>query len=436
MTAEEAAPQPTEQGARVVMLAAVALAVAFQIQATPKLGGSAIRISLADLISPVLLVALAVALARGRLQWPRWSLPWLGAWLGVLSAVLAMALVVGRVKFGFWLPWAMVNKFGGWFALAWYLVIGGVGAATLGADGKERFLKVFLVFLWVSCAVSLLGFLLYQADVRLPTWLRYNRAEGFMRNPNAFGVLVAAGIAMQLPYAKSGALFGIWGHRAGLALALTALFLTGSRSAWLGILFAAPLIAARRSVPWRDLGIAVVCAGVVLAVVLFGTPALMGERQANYQSVSGGYVLNEPMFSGADRGLAYRYKTGVAALGLWLREPILGTGLGGFPHDLVKAGGVAEVIHNTYLWILTEMGAVGFIVFAAFFVAVMRTLWRNSKSGSDPRFTIAGLAAMLIFAGAAVGMEAMYQRHLWFILGLALALPAGERPSAATSARE
>lgn len=436
MTAKGASPQPTKQGAWFVIPAAVTLAVAFQIQATQKLGGSAVRISFADLISPIVFVALAIALARRRLHWPQWSLPRLWLWLGLLSAVLAMALVVGRIKFGFWLPWAMVSKFGGWFALVWYLVIGGVVAGSLGAGGKERFLKVFLIFLWATCALSVVGFVLYQANVSLPTWLRYNRAEGFMQNPNAFGVLVAIAVAVQLPYARSGALFSPWVHRAGLALALTALVLTGSRSAWLGILFAAPLLTATRSVPWRDLGIAAACAGVVLGIVLFGTPALMEERQANYQSVTGGYVLNEPMFSGADRGLSYRYRTGVAALDLWWREPVLGAGLGGFPHELVKTGHVAEVIHNTYLWILTEMGALGFFVFAAFFLVVLRALWRDKDRGPDPRIAIAGLAAMLTFTGAAVGMEAMYQRHLWFILGLTLALPAAAPPSGATSARK
>ncbi|MDH3231956.1 MAG: O-antigen ligase family protein [Alphaproteobacteria bacterium] len=434
MTAEEPAPHPTKQGAWFVTLAAVALAVAFQIQATPKLAGSAIRISVADLISPIVFVALAVALVRRRLHWPQWTLPRLWLWLGLLSAVLAMALVVGRVKFGIWLPWAVVNKFGGWFALVWYLVVGGLVSGALGADGKDRFLKVFLIFLWATCALSVIGFVLFQANVSLPIWLRYERAEGFMQNPNAFGVLVTVAIAAQFPFARAGALFGPWVHRAGLALALTALVLTGSRSAWLGFLLAAPLLAVTRMVPWRDLGIAAASAAMVLGVVLFGTPALMKERHANYQSVAGGYVLNEPMFSGSDRGLLYRYRTGLMALDLWQREPILGAGLGGFPHHLVKTGHVAEVIHSTYLWILTEMGAVGFIAFAVFFAAVLRALWRQKASGHDPRLAITGMAVMLTFAGAAIGMEAMYQRHLWFILGLVLALPAPR--SAMVSARE
>jgi len=436
MTAEGRNPQQTGRSTFIVMSVATVLAVAFQIQATPKLGGSLIRVSLADLISPILFAALAIALVRERLLWPRWSVPRLWIWLGVLSAVLAMALLVGRVKFGYWLPWAAVNKFGGWFALIWYFVVGGLVAAVLGADGKERFLKVFLAFLWISCAVSVLGYLLYQANAGLPNWLRYSRAEGFMRNPNAFGLMVAVAIAVQLPYAKAGALFGTWAHRVGLALALTALVLAGSRSAWLGVLFAAPLLAASRSVPWRSLGVAMLTACVLLVGLLFGTPELLAERQADYQSVSGGYVFNEPMFSSSDRGFSYRYRTGLAALGLWWREPILGAGLGGFPHSLITAGQPAEVIHNTYLWLLTETGAIGVIVFAAFFVTLLRALWRNRSQSDDADIAIAGLAMLLAFAGAAIGMEAIYQRHVWFILGLALALPVAARPTAAIAERQ
>ena len=50
--------------------------------------------------------------------------------------------------------------------------------------------------------------------------------------------------------------------------------------------------------------------------------------------------------------------------------------------------------------------------------------------GGDPCFAVAALAMMLVFAGVAMGMEAMYQRHLWFVLGLALALPVAAHPPA------
>ncbi len=407
---------------------AVALAIAFQVQATPTLAGSLIRLSLADLASPLIFIVLAPALALGKLQWPRWSVPYFWAWIGLLSAVLAIALIVGRVKFGFWLPWAVVNKFGGWFVLIWYLLVGGVVAATLADAGKERFLKAFLVFFWVSCAVSIAGFLLNQANIGLPSWIRYNRVEGFMKNPNAFGFLAVVAIAVQLPYAKSNALFSVHVHRLGLALALTALVLTGSRSAWLGAIVAAPFLISSRSIPWRTLVIASFSAALLLAILLFGTPEFFVERAGGYQSISGGYIFNEPMFSSSDRGLAYRLETGIVALGLWLREPLLGAGLGGFPYSLTEAGKAAEVIHNTYLWILTEMGVVGFVVFAAFFVTILRALWQRQRDGNDPRFAVAAIAVMFVFAGVAMGMEAMYQRHLWFILGLALALPAATRP--------
>ncbi|MHA1536199.1 MAG: hypothetical protein ACTSUD_01475, partial [Alphaproteobacteria bacterium] len=167
----------------------IVLAIAFQIQTTPTLAGAAVRLSLADLVSPLLLVGLAIALVIGKLKWPRWSMPYLWVWLGFLSAVLALALVVGRVKFGLWLPWAAVNKFGGWFVLIWYFLVGGIVATASTDAGKEQFLKAFLLFFWATCCIGIIGYVLNQANIGLPSWIRYNRIEGFMKNPNAFGFL-------------------------------------------------------------------------------------------------------------------------------------------------------------------------------------------------------------------------------------------------------
>ena len=258
MTPDDGRAQPPASST-LIGISAVALAVAFQIQTTPTLAGSMVRLSLADLGSPFVFALLAIALVRKKLPWPHWSIPYFWAWLGLLSAVLAMALIVGRVKFGFWLPWAVVNKFGGWFVLLWYLLVGGVVATTFAGAGKERFLKAFLVFFWATCAVSIVGFLLNQANVGLPSWIRYNRAEGFMQNPNAFGFLAAVAIAVQLPHAKSGALFGVQVHRLGLALALTALVLTVSRSAWLGAAVAASFLVASSVGPNVRIGSPTLC---------------------------------------------------------------------------------------------------------------------------------------------------------------------------------
>ena len=427
MTPDDGHAQPPESSTLIGIIA-VALAVAFQIQITPMLAGSMVRLSLADLGSPFIFALLAIALVRKKLPWPHWSIPYLWAWLGLLSAVLAMALIVGRVKFGFWLPWAVVNKFGGWFVLLWYLIVGGFVATTLADAGRERFLQAFLIFFWATCAASIVGYLLFQAKISLPIWPYFDRVEGFMQNPNAFGFVAAVAIAVQLPYAKKDALFGVQVHRLGLALALAALVLTGSRSAWLGACVAAPFLIASRSIPWRTLGIATFSAVLLLAILLFGTPELFVERAPGYQSIPGGYIFNVPMFSNADIGANSRYQIGIISLGLWLQEPFLGAGLGGLPHSLTEAGKATQVNHNTYLWILTEMGVVGFVIFTAFFVAILRALWRRRREGGDPRFAVAALAMMLVFAGSAMGMEAMYQRHLWFVLGLALALPVAAHP--------
>lgn len=108
MTPDDGRAHPPASSTLIGVIA-VALAVAFQIQTTLMLAGSMVRLSLADLVSPIVFALLATALVRKKMQWPHWSIPYLWAWLGLLSAVLAMALIVGRVKFGFWLPWAAIR---------------------------------------------------------------------------------------------------------------------------------------------------------------------------------------------------------------------------------------------------------------------------------------------------------------------------------------
>ena len=41
----------------------------------------------------------------------------------------------------------------------------------------------------------------------------------------------------------------------------------------------------------------------------------------------------------------------------------------------------------------------------------------------DNTATIVGIAVLAAFVGASIGMESMYQRHIWFFVGWALANP-------------
>ncbi len=67
-------------------------------------------------------------------------------------------------------------------------------------------------------------------------------------------------------------------------------------------------------------------------------------------------------------------------------------------------------------------------LFSGFFLAVLLALLRCARAppAGDP-FLWGTVGVLLVFAGASVGTEILYQRYFWFLLGLALAVP--YRPS-------
>jgi O-antigen ligase len=425
MTARPAAAPVARSPATSITIAAVVLAVAFQIQITPAIGGQNVRISVADLISPLLFAWLLWLRLSRQIALPRlvdWRL-WPG--LAALTIVLAMALAVGRIRFGYWLPWAVGNKFAGWFALVWYFAVGALIANVAGKRSQDWFIKAFLGFAWIMAAVSIAAYALYVTGTDLGYIRRVARAEGLLENPNAFGVLLAVTIAVQAPFMRRGALLGRSAHRIGLALVLTSLVLSGSRTGWLAAAGTLVLLAWIRAVDWRGLAVAAGSAALALVVLLYVLPisADLPAAKTGYQSAVGGYVLNNPLVTGGtDVGIDYRIETTRRALDLWSAHPILGIGLGGFAADLIAQGRPAEYLHSTYVWILSEMGVIGFILFGGFFLLLWRMLLRGSVAADAEPMRLAAIGTLAAFTAAALGMEALYQRHIWFVLGLALAV--------------
>ena len=88
----------------------------------------------------------------------------------------------------------------------------------------------------------------------------------------------------------------------------------------------------------------------------------------------------------------------------------LGIGLGQYRAE------TGEIIHNTALWLLVEMSLVGVALFAAMVIVpalALRPMWRSQAP-------LAGalLGAHVAMIVTSAGIEAIYQRHWWLLLGL------------------
>lgn len=391
----------------------VLLAIGFQVQVTPAPWGDPVRFSAADALSALVLAVCAAGALRGDLRWPVWRLPRLGLWLAGLSAVLTVALVLGYAKSGTLSSWVLLNKYAGWFALLWYLALGGWTTSVLGERGQATFLRAFLIFCWAAAAFSLVGHGAERLGYAPLLGRTMSRPEGFMQNPNAFAYLVDVAIVLQAPFLKNRRLFPFSLHVVGLAVAVAVVILSGSRSGWLGLAVAIPVLLFYRAVDFRATALALAGAALIMAAFLPGS-----------------YVVEQGLFLGTDVGVVVRVQTGLSALALWSQAPLFGIGLGGFLKAQAAGTVPPVVIHNTFLWLLTEAGLAGAVPFSLFFLVCVRALGRgvSAPPAPDHLLRLGMLAAMFVFAGASLGMEALYQRHLWFLLGCALAVPrAGRR---------
>ncbi len=444
----------------------IGLAVAFQLQATLIFYDTFVRIVLADLIAPVALGVAAIAFLRGRIGVSASRLPGLWIWLAALSAWMFVSLLVGREYTGDWQLWGVVNKFAGWFVLMGFLILG----LLAGSVDEERFPRVFLkallVFGWSVAAYALAtlfltraGYFVLSPDVTCDylglyfspearaefpdIWLILSvirpeclwRLQGFMANPNAYGVFAAALLALQVPLMRHSELFAKHVHTAGFALMLAALVFAGSRTAWLALGVGLVALYALKALKFRRLGLAVVLAASLVLVTEYAPNiasflpigADAGGADAGgagaSRTPSSFIKLTDPQLWVLRAGsIELRLRQAEQALDLWSTNPILGIGLGGFLWEQARVSALdPSTIHGTGLWLLTETGLVGLALFLAFFAVCLRTLWPAEGSKRSP-VNVGILAAMFVFAGASLGMEVMYQRHLWFLLGLGLAL--------------
>jgi len=445
-----------DSSAATLLYAGVALAIAFQIHATVSISSNLLRVTLADLLAPLLLSGAVLALARGALSIPKLSIPGQWIWPAVLSGWMAVALAVGHHYAGTWQPWALFNKFVGWFVLIGFFVLG----AVLGSVSRPRvsngFLRTLFVAAWTIAGFGLVAFVLYRfgisgalvdyrCDLRpeasaatapaftviVESWLPVcsGRLQGLMANPNALGIFLAVILTLQAPFMARGALFRPAVHVGGFAVLIAALVLTGSRSGWLGAIVGVPLLIYFRVFPYRRFAIAALTAAALLAVLLYAEAIHAGLGRTGAEGAAAPHYVYAFSYEGNVSGgvsANARLDQFLMAIDLWRDHPIVGAGLGGFlSHQVGEGESEPVVIHNSLLWLLTETGLVGALLFAAFFLLCLKALWPVRGGPQACLFRLGVAASLLTFAGASVGTEILYQRHLWFLLGWALAQPAG-----------
>jgi O-antigen ligase len=372
--------------------------------------GSPLRIAAADLVAPVLVLAALVRPQR-RLA-PALALPLLA--LAIVASFSTLLAASARPMTGY-----AVGKTAG---LLYVIAIGAALARALPPDSEARLLRALAAGGRASAVIGLVGFALWMSG-RPTSLVEWERLCSTMSgDPNIYGSLLAITILITAADARRSA---AW-RGVRLAMLVTALALTASRSAFMALFAGAAVYAfVRTRARWITAARAVygVTGVAVVSTLLLLTDPGQRAAQVAWDRTSRTFTVES------------RFDLYARAFEQWSEHPIVGLGIGGF-YELNDWGAARDehyAVHNTYLWALVDMGVVGGLLLATTLVgAIARCVRAAPHRGADAALVAAGLAAMAVFD---LFVDGYYQRHLWVLMACALGMPALRARRAARASR-
>ena len=407
------------------------MAVGLQFLITLEIGGNQIRVALADIFLPLLALLLYVFNIKSVSQQEYvYQTPL--RWFLFITALMTIALLNGMVFTKTLNLWAFINKYLGWFFLSGFFWAG----YQMGRLKNDKYWDIFCKSLMLlAVTLGLVDWWPFLQTLRGQLATDYFRMEAWIGNPNAFGLLMAVLACIYISQASFKCLFGKKLDQLFLAILLGLMVFSGSRSAWLGFGIGVASLFFVRAFPIR-LFIRSVAMAIAFVLITFNISLIEGWATKNWaqvpQSMQSDAANNAPIQvkpyvveayqRRTDAGINHRVAIMRTGLTMWESHPLFGIGLGSFLWSEKQKGNFAA-IHMTAGWWLVEMGIVGVLVFLGFFTWIIRRLWCVQKVPTKRPVAIAAWTMMFVFIGASLGMEVMYQRYLWFILGWAISIP-------------
>lgn len=306
----------------------------------------------------------------------------------VFVATLAYGLVLALVHTGQVTDHALVVKFGGGLVLAALAVLTAHYARQGGA------LTIVTTLLAGMAVWGVVAWFDWRLDDALPL-LRVktpSRFGGAQVDPNNAGASFAVALFLT---ARVGPV--LWSRRVRwLMFTLFGVFLaaTLSRGAVIGALAAWLVLAVVERAPLRRwLRVALAATVVAAGLVLTGWVSRAVED-----------------FTSRPDNVAGRETLAIDAIDDFAASRGTGVGLGTY---LSEHG---EIIHNSALWLTTEMSLPGAVLFALVVLVPADAARRLRRH--DPELGSALLAAHVVMVVASANIEALYQRPWWVVIGL------------------
>ena len=306
----------------------------------------------------------------------------IGLWLRI--TLLALAGVVGSV---------LTRKYGGTgfsifgvIALLLLLPLIKIGSVHAGSELLGYGARIGLLFTWIQLSAALFrkeksngiqalatgaqAALLIAAFSILPSLVEaYKASNIYLANGPLFTHknYAAASLLLLLPLAlnaREEGLFGLWLQRISVGLAIACILLLRTRGVWLGAFVMTGIAVAyyaikgnaqRRTVGMISLG--VISIGIVVAIFAAGSEKIFNsdtiQSRLHYWNASWEMFMDQPV-------------TGVGG-GQWKIE-YPGTGLKGTNESVMSGQTSILRPHNDLLWMLSETGIVGALLFITLLV--------------------------------------------------------------------
>lgn len=290
-------------------------------------------------------------------------------------------------------------------------------SSRLDEEGRGKTISVVGL---VSSLIALLGILEY-------IFVKTGRITSTFVNPNPFGTYL---LILFLFY---------WGYSLRekklflniiSVVYLVALFLTGSRGAYLSLIVAIPFLfigLSKSGIKKSFLKSVLIFSGslAITWLVMYIAPIVQESLGLDIS------LLDSLLRSGSlENSSTGRFEFWKTAIRIFAERPLTGFGLGTFFQSyFIGYGGnqwYSRFAHNHYLQILAELGIVGLILFLAFILSSLLAFWRIYRSREYPPYFI-GIAAAFIGFLAHIFIEFSWNFPgvtvtMFWLLGMGLSL--------------
>lgn len=336
-----------------------------------------------------------------------WIVPSFKYGLILFPVILVISFLVGYLSFGS-NNWAIINRLFGQVIPYCYLFTGAMLSINLSHDGK---LKLFLML-----AISLICYAIIQMclqplmSVDLRNFLGWSNLSGFFVDRNAYSLFLLLVLSSLLPIIQPSQNYF---EKQYFLIAIMALmlFIAGSRSGVFSLLVIFLILFFSNRTLFHNL--------IPSVIISFMSYGFFVYAHDHFSGINSDSEMLYSRFINPRAELSYisehRVLTWLPAWETWLDYPFFGAGLGYYFEKY------SVVVHNVPLWLLSETGLFGLVLFSLLPLSILRACFIKTDNVFQGARKISLLYGLVIISVYSLTHDVLFQRSIWFFLGFFMA---------------